>query len=586
MASVQKLITDNIAIWSSAVKEKSTVGRGSSKKIDLYGIKKLRELILELAMRGLLVPQDPDDESADVICIKISSEREQLISTKKIKDRKLFLEISSEDEPFKLPKGWIFKRFSEVLDFSGGSQPPKSVFSDIEIDGYVQLIQIRDLGPNPQPVYVPEEMVSKLCTTDDIMIGRYGASVGKVFWGKNGAYNVALIKLHNDIKIYDNSFLFNLMISPIGQSLFSGISRSAQAGFSKDDIAPKVIPIPPLKEQHRIVAKVDELMALCDQLEQQTEASISAHQILVQTLLGTLTNTSDRNGLTTKDGGNAENAGEIFGANQAWARITEHFDTLFTTEWSIDQLKQTILQLAVMGKLVPQNPNDEPASVLLKKIATEKAKLIKEGKIKKQKTLSPITEDEKPFELPAGWEWVRFGNLVNIKAELVRPEEFQDCDQVAPDSIEKGTGKLLFRRTVAESGIRGPNSRFYKGQIIYSKIRPSLSKAIIAEFDGLCSADMYPLDAMVNSQHLLKLMLSEVFLIQVRAAENRIKMPKLNIESLSNIIVPLAPEKMQSMIVDIVEIQMTLCDTLKTHINTAQITQLRLADAMAEQAIN
>ena len=136
-----------------------------------------------------------------------------------------------------------------------------------------------------------------------------------------------------------------------------------------DKLWNKPLAIPPLTEQLRIVAKVDELMGLCDQLEKQTEASISAHKTLVQTLLSTLTNASEREGF-----------------NQAWARIAEHFDTLFTTEWSIDQLKQTILQLAVMGKLVLQNPKDESASKLLTKIAAEKAKSIKEGKIKKQKT--------------------------------------------------------------------------------------------------------------------------------------------------------------------------------------------------------
>lgn len=180
--------------------------------------------------------------------------------------------------------------------------------------------------------------------------------------------------------------------------------------------------------------------------------------------------------------------------------------------------------------------------MLLERIAEEKAQLIKEKKIKKQKALPPIADDEKPFDLPTGWEWTRFGYLVNFKAELVRPEEYLNLDQVAPDSIEKGTGKLIKRRTVAESGVKGPNSRFYAGQVLYSKIRPSLSKAIIAEFDGLCSADMYPLEAMVNSEFLLKIILSEVFLTQVRAAENRIKMPKLNVDSLSNILVPICPD--------------------------------------------
>ncbi|MDF5409959.1 restriction endonuclease subunit S, partial [Vibrio parahaemolyticus] len=162
-------------------------------------------------------------------------------------------------------------------------------------------------------------------------------------------------------------------------------------------------PFPPSNEQHRIVAKVDELMTLCDQLEQQTEASIEAHQVLLTTLLDTLTNSVD--------------ADELM---QNWARISEHFDTLFTTEECIDQLKQTILQLAVMGKLVPQDPSDEPAAELLKRIAEEKAQLVKENKIKKQKALPPISEDEKPFELPNGWEWCRLEDVVDIQSGITK----------------------------------------------------------------------------------------------------------------------------------------------------------------------
>ncbi|MDP0561999.1 MAG: hypothetical protein QS721_06595 [Candidatus Endonucleobacter sp. (ex Gigantidas childressi)] len=136
-----------------------------------------------------------------------------------------------------------------------------------------------------------------------------------------------------------------------------------------------------LKQSNPHYAKVDELMALCDQLEQQTETSLTAHQTLVETLLNTLLTAAQ----TTPT-----NSGQESSFYQAWNRIAQHFDLLFTTEHSIDQLKQTILQLAVMGKLVPQDPNDEPASVLLEKIAAEKEQLIKDKKIKKQESLPPI----------------------------------------------------------------------------------------------------------------------------------------------------------------------------------------------------
>jgi type I restriction enzyme S subunit len=160
--------------------------------------------------------------------------------------------------------------------------------------------------------------------------------------------------------------------------------------LTKEKMEKLVINVPPLEEQQRIVAKVDELMQLCDQLEDKQSLSSDAHDQLVDTLLNVLINSYD-----------------VDEFQQNWQRISENFDLLFTTEYSIDQLKQTILQLAVMGKLVKQDPNDEPASELLKQIAEEKAKLIKEGKIKKSKPLLEISNEEKQYEIPHNWVWAR-----------------------------------------------------------------------------------------------------------------------------------------------------------------------------------
>ncbi|HCT2509194.1 TPA: restriction endonuclease subunit S, partial [Aeromonas dhakensis] len=172
---------------------------------------------------------------------------------------------------------------------------------------------------------------------------------------------------------------------------------AGQKRLAKDFFSFYPLPIPPLAEQKRIVAKVDELMALCDQLELRSESQLVAHQTLVEALLATLTDSSDTEELA-----------------QNWARLNTHFDTLFTTEASIDALKQTILQLAVMGKLVQQDPCDEPATALLERIAAEKARLVKEGKIKKPKALPEIGKEDKPFELPAGWEWSMLAEIAAI----------------------------------------------------------------------------------------------------------------------------------------------------------------------------
>ena len=225
----------------------------------------------------------------------------------------------------------------------------------------------------------------------------------------------------------------------VGETKMTG--TAGQKRVPKDFFAENPFPLPPLAEQHRIVAKVDELMALCDQLEQQQTDSIAAHQTLVETLLGTLTRSINRS--SPKRGSASPN----------------HFDTLFTTEASIDQLKQTILQLAVMGKLVPQDPNDEPASVLLQKIAAEKVKLFEEGRIKKQGPLPKIAEDEKLSKLPDGWELITlsklsqeistgpFGTMIHKRdyidggVPLVNPSHMIDCSISEDSSIAVSTWK-------------------------------------------------------------------------------------------------------------------------------------------------
>ena len=185
-----------------------------------------------------------------------------------------------------------------------------------------------------------------------------------------------------------------LLLKALKPNFIGQGAGGAQPNISREKIIATITALPPLPEQHRIVAKVDELMALCDQLETRHNAAAAAHEKLVSHLLGTLTQSKKADSPLCKRGAEGD---------LDWQRIAAHFDTLFTTEASIDALKQTLLQLAVMGKLVPQDPNDEPASALLKRIQAEKAKLIAEGKIKKDKPLLGITDDERPFDLPQGW---------------------------------------------------------------------------------------------------------------------------------------------------------------------------------------
>ncbi|EFY9835643.1 restriction endonuclease subunit S [Shigella flexneri] len=552
--SVEKLIVDHMETWTSALQTRSTAGRGSSGKIDLYGIKKLRELILELAVRGKLVPQDPNDEPASDLLKRIAAEKAELVKQGKIKKQKPLPEISEEEKPFELPEGWEWVHLPDIYcSISESSRKIKS--SEILPEGKYPVIE------------QSQEFISGYCNNECLLIKLnnpvivFGDHTRNIkFIDFDFVVGADGVKILSPILICERFFFWQLRSFKLD---VRGYARHFKVLNSC------LFALPPIAEQERIVEKVSSLMSLCDQLEQQSLTSLDAHQQLVETLLGTLTD--------------SQNTAELA---ENWARISEHFDTLFTTEASVDALKQTILQLAVMGKLVPQDPNDEPTSELLKRIAQEKAQLVKEGKIKKQKPLPPISDEEKPFELPEGWEWCRIGNIVNIKSELVSPKDYLNLYQVAPDIIEKGTGRVISKRTVKESGVKGPNSRFYKGQIVYSKIRPSLSKVFLAEYNGLCSADMYPLDCYINPNYLLKYILSIPFLMQVKKAENRIKMPKLNSDSFYNIIVAIPPYNEQQAIFDKINSIEAVCNGLISYIGIYHKTQLHLADALTDAAIN
>ncbi|MBQ7265317.1 MAG: restriction endonuclease subunit S [Firmicutes bacterium] len=151
-------------------------------------------------------------------------------------------------------------------------------------------------------------------------------------------------------------------------------------------------------------------------------------------------------------------------------------------------------------------------------------------------------------KIPEDWNVIKFKYIASVKSNLVHPTEYQDYMQIAPDNIEKGSAKLLECKTVGEVGVESDNHLFYKGQIIYSKIRPILNKVIIAPFDGLCSADMYPIETTINKYFLLYMMLSDRFLTQVKlVTENRVKMPKINQDELGQILIylPLSNEQQE-----------------------------------------
>ena len=280
------------------------------------------------------------------------------------------------DTPFDIPESWEWVRHNDLFEISGGSQPPKSKFISEARDGYIRLYQIRDYGNNPVPVYIPISAASKISHKGDILLARYGASLGKVFWAEDGAYNVAMARVIPlyETELISKEFLFLFYQSSLYQSVIHANSRSAQAGFNKEDLSSLLFPLPPRSEQERIVCAYEKLQPFLNAYDD------AAHSL---------------------------------------ATMNKDFP---------EALKKSILQEAVQGKLVPQDPSDEPAAVLLERIRAEKQRLIKEGKIKKDKHESVIfrrdnshyekrgseevcIDEEIPFEIPENWAWARLSSF-------------------------------------------------------------------------------------------------------------------------------------------------------------------------------
>lgn len=595
--TAENLLATHLDIWTTAIEQKSSAGRGSSNKFSLYGIKKLRELILELAVRGKLVPQDANDEPASVLLERIAAEKAQLVKEGKLKKQKPLLEIGEDEKPFELPESWLWVRLNEIADYNG-----RPNIDPVKIDNETWLLDLEDIEKDTSKLiyrakYSERDSKSSKSTfkKGDVLYGKLRPYLNKVIVADDdGICTTEIVAIVPSEAIYAE-FLKYLLKSPTFlnyvNSLMYGVKMPR---LGTEDALQSVHSLPPLKEQHRIVAKVDELMSLCDALEAQTEASIAAHQTLVETLLNALllpqtaANTASQSNVSLE---------RPFTNSfvKDWQRVAEHFDTLFTTSASIDTLKQTILQLAVMGKLVKQDPNDEPAAKLLERIAKEKAQLIKEGKIKKQKPLPAITEEEKPFELPQGGKWVRFGNLCNLVTSGSRGWKAYYSDEGATfirsqdikyDRVEFDERAYVKLPETTE----GKRTKVDVGNLLMTITGANVAKAAIVETE---------LDEAYVSQHvaLIKLIHSAmnkyIHLWLTGACGGRGLLlecsygakPGLNLQNINELIIPIPPLEEQQRIIAKVDELMALCEQLKTRLADAQTTQLHLTDAIVEQAV-
>lgn len=586
--TVEKLITDHIDIWSSALQTRSTAGRGSNGKIDLYGIKKLRELILELAVRGKLVPQDPNDEPASELLKRIAAEKAELVKQGKIKKQKPLPEISEDEKPFELPKGWEWVRLGTIANIFNGnsisSVDKEKKYSNC--DGR-PFIATKDIGYGFEElaydngISIPYDAAKfKVAAKGSVLICAEGGSAGKkcgvtqqdICFGNKLFAN----ECYSEVEAI---YLLSNFLSPSFFSRFESSMTGIIGGISSSKFNGLIIPLSPNSEQKRISCRVTELMSLCDQLEQQSLTSLDAHQQLVETLLATLTD--------------SQNAGELA---ENWARISQHFDTLFTTEASIDALKQTILQLAVMGKLVPQDPNDEPAFELLRRIEQEKAQLVKDGKIKKQKPLPPISDEEKPFELPQGWEWCRIIEIAQVGTGATPSRDNPDYWLFSEYNwVTSGETSLPFIFNTAEKiSIKAVNetnvSIYPPGTLIIAmygqgKTRGQITELCISAGTNQACAAIQLFEPNEHHRRYIKLFFEKSY-EDLRSLAAGGAQPNLNLAKVSNTLIPIPPLNEQIKITTKVNELFSICNTLKSRLQSTQQTQFHLADALTNAVLN
>ncbi|MCZ4337369.1 restriction endonuclease subunit S [Shewanella colwelliana] len=632
-------IIDHLDIWTTAIEQKSASGRGSSKKFSLHGIKKLRELILELAVRGKLVPQDANDEPASVLLERIAAEKAQLVKDKKIKKPKALPEISEDEKPFVLPHGWEWSQLGFLTNYGVCDKAEPHEASDGD-----WVLELEDVEKGTSKLLKKVRFKERAFKSsknrfevNDVIYGKLRPYLDKVLIADEAGVcttEMIPVRAYSDLR---SDYLRLVMKSPY----FIKYANESTHGMNlprmgTDKARAALFPLAPLEEQQRIVAKVDELMSLCDALEAQTEASLAAHQTLVETLLGALLlpsahteNTNSENKASDATIDVTSRPAQISSPEHAvdnsleravenspertfekspeqsptnsfakdWQRVAEHFDTLFTTSASIDTLKQTILQLAVMGKLVEQDANDEPAAKLLKRIAAEKAQLIADKKIKKQKPLPAITDEEKPFELPHGWVYSRLDDLclsvisgsTPPKSELSETGEipFLKVYNIQNQEIDFKE-RTLFVTEEAHLG-KLKRSILYPGDVVMNLVGPPLGKiAIIPNTfpEWNCNQNVIcfrPIEIKLNS-YIYTYLVANIFLNHIElvgsAGQDFISGTKSRAIAL-----PFPPLEEQHRIVTKVDELMALCDQLKARLSDAQTTQLHLTDAIVEQAV-
>lgn len=535
-----------------------------------YGVQKLREMILTLAMQGKLVLQDPSEESASELLKQLEYEKKQLIKSGKTKKAKVTIATNIEKFPYELPSSWEWVRLSSVGNifngnsinaaekerrYKGCSGYPYIATKDV---GYVTDSLDYDNG-----ICIPkDETKFKIAHSGAILLCAEGGSAGK----KSGlvtqdiCFGNKLFALEPFEKI-DSKFILFLYNSNDFRCRFNACMTGIIGGVSIAKFAEILIPLPPASEQKRIVKKIEELMAICDRLDEMIKEKKKILKKTQQALVKNLFSGID------------------FEENML--KLLANIRKFNGSKEDIDEIRKIILQLAVMGKLVPQDPSDEPVSELLRNIKSEKEKLAKTKAGTKRTTSSMLMQVDISYKIPASWVWVTLEDII-----IYGPQ-----NGYSPRAVAYKTDVKSLTLTATTSGVflsehfkyideKIPlNSDLWlrDGDILVQRGNTLEYVGVPCIFRGADNTFIYPdlmmkirCSSYVNESYIHIAMNSFPArdFLRSRASGTSGTMPKISQKTLCNLPIPLPPKCEQNRIVLKINMLMRLCDHLERLIAT------------------
>jgi type I restriction enzyme S subunit len=545
------------------------------------GIPKLRSLILDRAVRGKLVPQNPEDEPAVVLVKRIRDLRTQ--SGRKAKPSSL---SSNEkiDLP-KLPESWDWCRVEQIATVCLGSTPSRK--EPAYWDGHIPWVSSGEVA-NCR-IKNTKERITKLgiensSTTiypkETVLIAIIGQGKTR---GQSAILDIEACTNQNVAGLVFDAgnmlpdYVWKWALSEYEQTR-SGSRGGAQPALNGQKIRDLLIPVPPLAEQKRIVAKVDELMALCDRYEATKQTRDNLRQKLRESAIASLMN--------------AETDEEL---DAAWAVVRDNWCELSQHPKDVDDLRRSVLQLAVRGKLVPQNSSDKPASQLLKEIEVDKQRLIKERKIKQCKSLPEIQPEEVPYKLPKGWEWVRLGyvgEFINGDRGKNYPNRDEYVDEgipwintghIEPDGSLTQTEMNFISREKFNSL---NNGKIQPGDLVYCLRGATFGKTAIVDpyQEGAIASSLMIIRPFppCSNRYIYRYLVSPIGRNQIYRFDNGSAQPNLSANSVQLYVFPLPPLAEQKRIVAKVDELMQMCERLEESLRQSQ----QRAESLAASAIS